>query len=333
VILKKITGGNNLFTNSIILVTGGTGSWGIELVKQLLTLKPKKIIVFSRNENSQVIMRRDFSENEKLHFCIGDIRDREALILACQGVDYVFHLAALKHVSICEENPLEAIKTNVIGTRNVIDASIEKRVKKVIYVSTDKAADPANTYGMTKSLGEKLIIQANATNDETKFLCVRGGNVLGSSGSVLPLFVKQIVEHNQIIITDERMTRYFVTPQHAIKVLLQAAEVGIGGEIFVMHMKACKILHLAEVLIEHYGKNEIKINKIGARPGEKIHEVLVAKNEQHLASVYNEHLVMISSNVSTNNQSPLPSVLTDTNLNLMNKKEIKNLLIQGGFLN
>jgi UDP-N-acetylglucosamine 4,6-dehydratase len=321
-----------VFTNSTILVTGGTGSWGIELIRQLISLSPRKIIVLSRNENSQVLMRR-ICDDEKLHFCIGDIRDREAISKACNGVDYVFHLAALKHVSICEENPLEAIKTNVIGTRNVIEASIENRVKKVIYVSTDKAADPANTYGLTKALGEKLITHANEMNSVTSFLCVRGGNVLGSSGSVLPLFMKQIAENNQIIITDKRMTRYFVTPQHAIKVLLQAAELGTGGEVFVMHMDACKILDLAEVLIEHSGKKDINIIEIGARQGEKIHEVLIAKNEEQMSSVYNENLIRISPNTSITKEFPLPSVLTDSKQKLMTKKEIKELLTHGGFLN
>lgn len=320
-----------LFKNTKILVTGGTGSWGIELIKQLLTLDPAKITILSRNENRQVVMRRNF-EDKRLQFCIGDIRDREAVNAACVGVDYVFHLAALKHVPVCEENPLEAIKTNILGTYNLIEASIENQVKKMIYVSTDKAADPANSYGMTKALGEKLVIHANDSNSNTKFLVLRGGNVLGSSGSVLPLFKKQLQETNEIRITDKRMTRYFVTPQHAIKTLLQAAELGVGGEIFVMNMNACKIIDLAEVLIEQLQKKNVNIIEIGIRKGEKLHEVLVAENEESMASVLNEDLIRIAPTLINGQQIPIPTVLLDTTERLMTKDEIKELLIDGGFL-
>ncbi|QFG00677.1 NAD-dependent epimerase/dehydratase family protein [Psychrobacillus glaciei] len=320
-----------MFTNSTILVTGGTGSWGNELIKQLLSMHPKKIIIFSRNENRQVTMRRNFPDT-RIQFCIGDIRDRDAISTACSGVDYVFHLAALKHVTICEENPIESFKTNVLGTYNVIEASIENNVKKVIYVSTDKAADPANTYGMTKALGEKLMIHANKKNTTTKFLCIRGGNVLGSSGSVLLLFMKQIEEQNQIIITDRRMTRYFVTPQYAIKTLLQAAELGNGGEVFVMHMNACKILDLAEVLIDYFQKKDVDIIEIGARNGEKMHEALIAQNEVPLATVFNKDLILISSTNSREGESSLPPVLLDTEQRLMTKTEIRELLTEGGYL-
>lgn len=312
-------------------MTGGTGSWGIELIEQLLSLSPKRITIFSRNENSQVLMQRNF-EDDRLHFCIGDIRDRDAVNSACSKIDYVFHLAALKHVSVCEENPVEAFKTNVLGTYNIIKSSIENKVKKVIYVSTDKAANPANTYGMTKALGEKLIINANNTNSDTMFFCVRGGNVLGSSGSVLPLFMNQIVEQNKIIITDKRMSRYFVTPQYAIKTLLQATNLGNGGEIFVMNMQACNVLDLAEVLIELLQKKDVKIIEIGARKGEKIHEVLIAENEVAHASVLNENLIRISSSPLHEDDIPIPSILLDTKQNLMTKKEISALLTTGGFL-
>lgn len=320
-----------MYNNSVILVTGGTGSWGIELIRQLLTLSPKKIIAFSRNENNQVLMRRDI-DDPRLSFCIGDIRDKDALVIASKGVDFVFHLAALKHVPVCEENPLEAFKTNVMGTQNVIEASIENGVKKVVYVSTDKAADPVNSYGMTKALGEKLIIDANQMDSTTKFICVRGGNVLGSSGSVIPLFKQQILEKNHILITDKRMTRYFVTPQNAIKILLKATKIGSGGEIFVMHMNACKILDLAEVLIEHSGREHTKIIEVGARRGEKIHEVLIGVNEEDLAMVFDEDLIIISAQSKDLNHLPIPSILTNTTRKLLDKHEIKTLLNTGGFL-
>ena len=320
-----------MFTNATILITGGTGSWGIELITQLLLLNPRKIIIFSRNENRQVIMRRNF-EDPRLQFNIGDIRDKNALSSACAGVDYVFHLAALKHVPVCEENPLEAIKTNIVGTQNVIEASIKNQVKKVVYVSTDKAADPANTYGMTKALGEKLILCANELSSHTRFLCIRGGNVLGSSGSVLPIFIKQLEEENKIRITDKKMSRYFVTPQQAIKTLLQATELGNGGEIFVMFMNACNILDLAEVLIEYYHKKDVQIIEIGARVGEKTHEVLIAENEIPMATVFNKDLIKIAPSNSNNNNSSVPAILIDTKQKLMTKQEIKELLVEGGFL-
>ena len=320
-----------MFTNATILITGGTGSWGIELITQLLLLNPRKIIIFSRNENRQVIMRRNF-EDTRLQFNIGDIRDKSALSSACAGVDYVFHLAALKHVPVCEENPLEAIKTNIVGTQNVIEASIKNQVKKVVYVSTDKAADPANTYGMTKALGEKLILCANELSSHTRFLCIRGGNVLGSSGSVLPIFIKQLEEENKIRITDKKMSRYFVTPQQAIKTLLQATELGNGGEIFVMYMNACNILDLAEVLIEYYHKKDVQIIEIGARVGEKTHEVLIAENEIPMATVFNKDLIKIAPSNSNNNNSSVPAILIDTKQKLMTKQEIKELLVEGGFL-
>lgn len=320
-----------MFTNSTILVTGGTGSWGIELIKQLLSLHPKRITILSRNENRQVLMRRNF-EDSRLHFCIGDIRDRDTVNSACSEVDYIFHLAALKHVSVCEENPIEAFKTNVLGTYNIIEASIINKVKKVIYVSTDKAADPANTYGMTKALGEKLIIHASEKNSHTKFLCLRGGNVIGSSGSVLPLFIKQLEKQNRISITDKRMTRYFVTPEHAIKTLLQVAELGIGGKIFVMNMNACNILDLAEVLIDQLQKKDVDIVEIGARRGEKLHEVLIAENEAPLASIFNKDLIQISLSSPSGDTTFIPPILSDTNQGLMTKEEIKQLLHEAGFI-
>jgi UDP-N-acetylglucosamine 4,6-dehydratase len=172
-------------------VTGGTGSWGQELVRKLLLEQPKEIRIFSRNEFTQVRMQRDFQFNPKLKFIIGDIRDLEALDEACRNVDYLFHLAALKHVPVCEEQPDEALKTNVKGTENVIRASIRNQVKKVIDVSTDKAVNPINFYGMTKALGEKLMIRANGLGTSTRFVCIRGGNVLGTNGSVVPFSCPQ----------------------------------------------------------------------------------------------------------------------------------------------
>ena len=262
--------------------------------------------------------------NDNLFFFIGDIRDKAALLAATEGVDYLFHLAALKHVPICEENPVESIKTNILGTQNVIDAAVENHIKKVIYVSTDKAADPANTYGMTKALGEKLIIHANSKLSDTKFSCVRGGNVLGSSGSVLPLFQKQIAELGEVHITDKRMIRYFVSPREAIVRLLKAARISQGGETFVMNMDAFRIIDLAEVLIEHSGKSDVKIIEIGIRPGEKLKEVLIAENEKDLASSLDEDLLLISANQK--GASTIDPQIEKIENSLLTKDEIKNML-------
>jgi len=275
---------SNILYKSVILITGGSGSWGNELAKQLLDIyNPKQIIVYSRGEHKQVEMKRRF-QDPRLKFIIGDVRDRDRLILASKGVDYIFHLAALKHVPVCEENPYEAVLTNIVGIQNVIDAAIINKVKKVIDVSTDKAVDPFNLYGVTKACGEKLIIAANLLSNDTKFVCVRGGNVLGTNGSVVPLFREQILKLNKITITDNRMTRFLMRVQEAIGLVLHATINSFGGEVFVMKMPACKIEDLANVMISRLGDKNTKFDTIGIRPGEKLHEVLVSKYE--LASTY-----------------------------------------------
>ncbi len=327
-----------MFNNAVILVTGGTGSWGYELIRQLLTYNPKKVIVFSRNEDRQVKMRREI-EDQRLLFCIGDIRDRDALFQACKNVDYVFHLAALKHVPICEESPLEAIKTNIIGSQNVIDAAIFNEVKKVINVSTDKAADPSNFYGFTKAIAEKLMVQANQLTSKTKFVCVRGGNVLGTNGSVLHLFIEQINKKNELTITDKRMTRFFLTPEDSVKLLLKAAVDGKGGEILVMNMPACEIIKLAEVLIDHYEK-EVKIIETGSRPGEKLYEVLIAQNEIERTVAFNEDFLVVLPTINIldiweqyANYPKVGKASYNSMDNLMTHEEIKEMLAEANFLN
>lgn len=327
-----------MFFNKKILVTGGSGSWGNELVRQLLPQNPKEIIVFSRNECSQVEMERIF-EDRRLSFCIGDIRDREALVRACEGVDYVFHLAALKHVPVCEEQPYEALKTNVMGTHNVIEAAIENKVKKVIYISTDKAANPSNFYGMTKAVGEKLIVQANLLKCDTKFVCIRGGNVLGTNGSVIHLFIKQIKEKGQVGLTDKHMTRFFLTLQEAIGLVFKVCGDSLGGEIFVMTMPTCQIIDLAQVLAEALGKKEIDIVELGVRPGEKIHEILLTDFESESTIIYDEQYLVILPTLDIPGLKPhyarYPKVQMgsfSSMHSLMTKEEIKALLSKGGFL-
>lgn len=327
-----------MFTNQRILVTGGTGSWGYELITQLLPQNPKEIIVYSRSEATQVAMDREF-EDPRLIFRIGDIRDKEALTAACQDVDYVFHLAALKHVPVCEEHPYEALKTNVVGTQHVIEASIENKVKKVIYISTDKAANPSNFYGMTKAIGEKLIVYANLLSADTKFVCVRGGNVLGTNGSVVHLFMNQIRQKGQIRITDLKMTRFFLTLKDAISLLFKASIESVGGEIFVMMMPTCRIVDLAEVLIENSGRTDIQLLETGIRPGEKIHEILMSDFESLTTVAYDDQYLVILPTLDIpgikERYAGYPPVsfhsFSSEHL-LMSKQEIRDILKRGGFL-
>ncbi len=328
-----------MFTNKTILVTGGTGSWGNELVEQLLEKGPKEIRIFSRNETSQVLMRQKLEYNSKLKFVIGDVRDKEALVEACEGVDYVFHLAALKHVPVCEYQPLEALKTNVIGTQNIIEAAIANKVEKVINISTDKAANPSNFYGFTKAMGEKLIINANVLTDKTKFVCVRGGNVLGTNGSVIHVFKHQIQTKGEIGITDKKMTRFFLTIKDAIKLLFKATYESHGGEIFVMQMPTCKIIDLAHVLIEEFADQNIEIAESGIRPGEKLHEILLTEFESQNTIIYDNEYFVILPTIEIKGLREFYSSYPKVNLdnycssdNLISKDEIKEMLRDGGFL-
>ncbi len=280
-----------MFNNARILITGGTGSWGQTLTQMLLEkYDVKEIIIFSRGELQQVLMQRKF-KNKKLKFVIGDIRDYESVKFVTKKVDYIFHLAALKHVPICEEHPQEAIKTNINGTTNIVNAAIENHVKKVIDVSTDKAVEPLNLYGMTKAVGEKVIIHANELSDYTKFVCIRGGNVMGSNGSVIPFFIDQIKSGGPITITDTRMTRFFLTLEEAIRLLFKAAEKSVGGETFVMNMPAAYIKDVADILIEEYG--DANITEIGSKPGEKLDEMLISKHEAVMSYKYDDAYFVI----------------------------------------
>jgi UDP-N-acetylglucosamine 4,6-dehydratase len=327
-----------MFEGTVILVTGGTGSWGQELVRQLLSQNPQKIIIFSRNESSQVKMKREM-DDYRISFCIGDVRDREAMVEAYHGVDYIFHLAALKHVPICEEQPSEALKTNIIGTQNVIDAAIENGVKKVINISTDKAADPVNFYGMTKAIGEKLIVYANRPQVKTRFINVRGGNILGSNGSVLNLFIDQLNARRRIGITDKKMVRFFMTAQSASELALTAAREGKGGEIFIPMLSACRILDLAEVLIDAYGVEDAEIVEIGSRPGEKLHEVLLSQYECRNSVVLNNEYIVVLPTIEMPALKqaymacpPAQFEMLNEEKPLMTKVEIKQMLLDGRFI-
>ncbi len=330
-------------SGSSVLITGGTGSWGNELTRQLfLHYHPREIRIYSRGEHKQVEMKRKFKD-ERVKYYIGDVRDRERLTEVMHGVNYVFHLAALKHVPVCEENPSEAVKTNIIGVENIIDASIITGVKKVIDVSTDKAVDPFNLYGVTKAVGEKLIIAANNLSDTTRFVCIRGGNVLGTNGSVIPLFYEQILRLNEITITDDRMTRFLMRVEEAIRLVLDATIASVGGEIFVMKMPACRITDLAAVMIKRLGRTDTAIKHIGVRPGEKLFEVLVSKYESprtHDIGMYYVILPQISIAAiekhyhSTKKKLPMmrEEEFSSNNTHILSLKEIETLLKRDGWV-
>lgn len=264
--------------NKNILIIGATGTWGLALLEQLLKTESAQIKVLARNEHNLVSLRQQFPDKRVQPF-LGDIRDKKRLLQACEGVDIVFHLAALKHVPVCEELPAEAILTNVIGTQNVIDCAIRCNVKKVLYSSTDKAISPHCTYGCTKLLGEKLILSANAQSKTTKFIVFRSGNLLGSSGSVLPLFQRQIETHGCVYLTDRRMNRFFIPVLQAAKLLIEAAVRGAGGEVFLPRMDALSIHDLAKYLLEKNGLTEAQVHITGIRPGETLSETMVTTEE------------------------------------------------------
>jgi UDP-N-acetylglucosamine 4,6-dehydratase len=289
----------NIFRGKKILVTGGTGCIGSEIVRSVLKYKPAVVRIFSNDENGTFQMMQETDENiiKQMHeipnkrFLIGDIRDKERVMLAMEDIDIVYHAAALKHVPLCEYNPYEAIKTNVLGTRNIIESALACGVDKVISISTDKAVNPANTMGATKLLAEKLIIDANEGKGakETIFSSVRFGNVSFSRGSVIPLFEEQISSKKMVTITNPEMTRFMMSLTNTIDLVFHATLLAKGGEIFVLKMPVVKLEHLVDVIIEEYAekykykKENIQKKIIGLRPGEKMYEELMTETEATFA--------------------------------------------------
>jgi len=272
-----------------ILITGGTGSFGHEFVDIMLRgHKPRKLIIFSRDELKQHEMRISGYNHSNLRFFIGDVRDRDRLRRAMGGVNVVVHAAALKQVPACEYNPIEAVATNIEGARNVIEAALDCGVERVIALSTDKAVNPINLYGATKLVAEKLFVQANAYRGEgpTRFSCVRYGNVVGSRGSVIPLFMKQRAS-GRVTVTDPRMTRFWLTLEQGAKFVISCLDRMHGGEVFVPKIPSMSITDLAEALAPG-----CEIDEIGIRPGEKVHEVLISEDEARQAIEFDDHFVI-----------------------------------------
>jgi len=270
-----------MLNNKVILITGGTGSFGKKCTEIILNnYKPKRLIIFSRDELKQYEMKQVFNEKDYpcMRYFIGDIRDKDRLYRAFHGVDYIIHAAALKQVPALEYNPFEGIETNIIGAQNIIDAAIDREVKKVIFISTDKAVNPINLYGATKLCAEKLFVAGNSyAGGTTKFSVVRYGNVVGSRGSVIPLFLKY-KQTGKLPITDFRMTRFWITLEQGVNFTLSCLEKMHGGEIFVPKIPSMKIVDLAKAICP-----KCKLETNGIRPGEKINEVLISKDESRRA--------------------------------------------------
>ncbi len=284
-----------MFKGKKILITGGTGSLGIALTKRLLSLDVEQIRIFSRNEFKQISMESELKD-DRLRFLIGDIRDEKRLIRATEEVDIVFHAAALKHVPKVEYNPFEAVKTNVQGSQNVIEACLANDVERAVCIGTDKAVSPLNTYGATKLLMEKLFVNAqhysNPKIHQTKFFAVRYGNVFASSGSVIPRFIEQIKKQEEITITDKTMTRFSITMEQALDFILKATEIGNGTEIFIPKLKSYSLEQIYKVLSQLAETKNEKI--IGIRPGEKLHELLINFDEMRYSWEYDDLYMILN---------------------------------------
>ncbi len=291
------------FAGKRILVTGGTGSIGREIVLQVLRYAPRVVRIYSRNEYNQYAMRKEFGERPDLRFLIGDVRDRDRLMRACEDVDVIFHAAALKHVELCEYNPFEAVKTNVLGTQNVVDAALDYNMELLVSISTDKAVGPTNTMGATKLLAERVTLSAHKYKGDrrTRFAVIRFGNVLASRGSAIPLFIRQIKDGGPVTLTHPAMRRFFMSIPQAVELALKASLEARGGEIFILKMPVLQISDLitalARIYAPRFGRRaeDIPVAQIGLLPGEKLYEALMTSEEalcaQELADYYKVDLL------------------------------------------
>ncbi|WHX26190.1 UDP-N-acetylglucosamine 4,6-dehydratase (inverting) [Virgibacillus halodenitrificans] len=278
-----------MLNNKTVLVTGGTGSFGRKFITKALEQGVKKVIVFSRDELKQYEMAQQYTD-PRMRFFIGDVRDKERLYRAFDGVDIVIHAAALKHVGACEYNPFEAVKTNINGAQNIIEAAIDRGVHRVIALSTDKAASPINLYGATKLASDKLFVAANsyAGDKETRFAVVRYGNVVGSRGSVVPFFKNLVASgEKEIPVTDERMTRFWITLDQGVQFVIDNLERMKGGEIFIPKIPSMKVTDLAKAVAP-----ECEIKLVGIRPGEKLHEAMITEDDARHTLEYDTHYVI-----------------------------------------
>ena len=287
---------SGVLNNKNILITGGTGSFGHQMIKELMPYNPKIIRIFSRDEDKQHSMKMDLAKEpifKKIEFMIGDVREYDRLFAVTKDIDIVFHAAALKQVPTVESHPYEAVKTNIIGAYNVVKASVARNVKNVVAISTDKAVKPVSAMGMTKALQEKIILSDDLTKDKTKFCCVRYGNVLGSRGSVIPLWNSKIEQNKPLPVTHPDMTRFLLTLSQAIDLVFYSLKHGKGGEIFVKKAPSATMVNLARAYAElKTGKKDYPLEYVGIRAGEKIHEVLVSHEEMRRSQEKKDHFVI-----------------------------------------
>jgi len=287
---------SSVLNNKNILITGGTGSFGHQMIIELMNYKPKLIRIFSRDEDKQHNLKQEFLGQpilDKIQFVIGDVRDYDRMYSVTKDMDIIFHAAALKQVPSVEAHPYEAVKTNITGAYNVVTAAVARKVSKVVAVSTDKAVKPVNAMGMTKALQEKLILSDEITKDKTTFCCVRYGNVLGSRGSVIPLWDKQLEQKKPLSITHPDMTRFVLTLSQAIDLVFYSLKYGKGGEIFVKKAPATKMTNLAQAYAElKTGKKNYPLKYIGIRAGEKIDEILVSEEEMRRVVEKKDHFII-----------------------------------------
>jgi UDP-glucose 4-epimerase len=328
----------NFFKNKILLITGGTGSFGKQILKNFINTNIKEIRVFSRDEKKQEEVREEY-KSIKIKFYIGDTRDFKSIDNACKNVDYIFHAAALKQVPTCEFFPLEAVKTNIIGTENTIEAAIKNKVKKVIILSTDKAVYPINAMGLTKALAEKVML-AKSRNEKKTILCVtRYGNVMFSRGSVIPKFINQIQKKNPITLTNPSMTRFMMSLNEAVDLVIFAMKNGLQGDIFVQKSPATTVLTLANTLKKIF-KSKSKIKLIGTRHGEKDHETLVSKEEMAKVIEYKKFYRIPKDNRDLNyelffskgnNKIEKLSEYNSSNTHRLNEAALKKILLKSNF--
>ena len=317
---------------SVILITGGTGSFGSRVAQHLLRKNPGQIRIFSRDEKKQWEMKKSFPD---LRYLVGDVRDYDRVYEAMKGVDYVFHAAALKQVPSCEDFPFEAVKTNIVGSQNACRAARENGVKTMVALSTDKAVKPVNAMGMSKAMMEKLVCSQNQFESDTTYCCVRYGNVMGSRGSVIPLFKQQIESGKPLTLTIPEMTRFLMTLDESVDLVFQAMTHGKGGEIFVRKAPACTVQNLAETMRRRFSpqKEEHPIQSIGIRPGEKIHEILVNEYEMLRATESEQYFTIHPEYRKPENpvQRPLGEEYTSENtLQLDSLDEVESKLVAMG---
>lgn len=330
-----------LFKGKKVLIIGGTGSIGKKIVDDLLEKEVGVIRILSRDEYKQFIMQNEYKEHSNIRFLLGDVRDKERVNRAMRGVDIVFHLAAIKHVPAAEYNPFEAVKTNVMGTQNVINCAILNNVERVVYTSSDKAVAPTNTMGATKLLSERLIASADFFNGQSEavFTAVRFGNVMGSRGSVIPLWEKQILNNRELTITEMDMTRFMMTLNQAAYLTIKACEQARGGEVFVLKMPVIRLGEFAEVILEEVckkysiNKNEVTIKKIGLRPGEKMYEELMTLKETEEAVEFNDMFAILPTHklnqINFNiYKRPKYEAYSSQHSTVLNKEQIRKYIIE-----